>query len=331
VDTLERTLQENIEYYRLQEQQALAALTGLPRGAIKTKVLRGRTYYYLQFRDRGTVVQKYLGRDVPRDLAAQIEKRQATRAALREIRRALKLLRQRQSDDILQPVGEVLRALAQQGLWEAGAEIVGSWCFRIYQQFLGVSAFPVRTDDLDILVPIPWRGRPVDLSNLLRQMGFAERIMPDESTVFHRPGLRVEFLSAMRGRGTEKAAPATSLGVRSQSLRFMDVLLHHAQPIKIMAGVTVTVPAPAAFLLHKLLICLRRTRPDKRDKDMAQATAVARFVLPSRSQRKLLRTAWLGLLPSWRRQVTKAISKARQVHPLENGVLDGLSAFLETA
>jgi hypothetical protein len=330
VDTLEKTLQENIEYYRLQEQQALAALTGLPRGSIKTKVSKGRTYYYLQFRHQGKVVQKYLGRRYPAELAEQIDRRGTIRAQLREVRRALKLLRQRQNNDLLQPIEEIVTALAREGLWEAGAEIVGSWCFRIYQQFLGVSVYPVRTDDLDILVPLPWRGRAVDLAELLRCMGFVERITPDESTVYHRPGIRVEFLSAARGRAAGKAAPARGLGVRSQPLRFMDLLLDNPLSVKIMAGVTVRVPAPTAFLLHKLLICLRRTKEHKRVKDMAQAIAVARFVLGSDAERGKLQDAWRTLLPSWRERVFKAIGQARRAHPLEDGVLDALQTFLSS-
>jgi len=251
------------------------------------------------------------------------------RSQLREIRRALKLLRQKQSEDLLEPVQELLARLAEAGLWEAGAEVVGSWCFRIYQQFLGVSAFPVRTDDLDILVPIPWRGRPVDLANLLRQLGFAERILPDEATVYHRPGLRVEFLAAERGRGAERAVAATGLGVRPQALRFMDMLLRDPVSIKIMAGVTVTVPAPAAFLLHKLLISERRTQGDKRAKDQAQAIAVARLVLTEASHRRSLEGVWSSLLPSWRGRVLKAIAAARRQYPVEEGVLDGLRALLE--
>lgn len=328
MDPLQRTLQENIEYYRIQEQQALAALTGLPRGSIKTKVSKSGTYYYLQFRDRGKVVQKYLGRAYPEELARLIDRRKTLRAQLKEIRRALKLLRQREHDEVLAPIREIITALAAEGLWEAGAEIVGSWCFRIYQQFLGVSAYPLRTDDLDILVPISWRGRAVDLAALLRRMGFAERIMPDESTVYHRPGIRVEFLSPARGRGAEKAVPARGLGVRPQALRFMDMLLDDPRPIKIMAGVTVVVPAPAAFMLHKLLISQRRTKEDKRAKDIAQAIAVARYLLQDRRRREELARAWRALLPAWRQRVDKAVVRAHRAYPLEEGVLDGLARFL---
>jgi hypothetical protein len=328
MDTLEQTLKENIAYYRLQEQQALATLTGLPRGSIKKKVTRGRTYYYRQHRSGGKVVQHYLGRTYPEELAHQIEKRKAVRAQLREIRRALKLLRQTSSDDLLGPVKELLAALARTGLWEAGAEVVGSWCFRIYQVYLGVSPYPLRTDDLDVLIPIPWPGPPVDLSELLRGLGFSEQIAPDGSTAYHRPGIRVEFLSSGRGRSADAARAARGLGVRSQALRFMDLLLDNPVRIKIMAGVYVTVPAPSAFLLHKLLISTRRKAQHKRVKDTAQAIAVARYLMTGAEQRQALMSTWQGLLPSWRDRVLKAIRQAMALHPMEEGVLAGLRDLL---
>ena len=330
-DTLKRTLQENIQYYRLQEKQALASLTGLPRGSIKQKISGGRKYFYLQYRHQGKVVEKYLGRTYQDELADQIKKRKAIRSQLREIRGALKLLRQKQSDDLLGPVQQIIALLAREGLWEDGAEVVGSWCFYIYQQFLGVSAFPLRTDDLDILVPIPWKGRPLDLADLLRGLGFSETINPNGSTACHRPGIRVEFLSAARGRGAEKAKVARELGVSPQALRFMDMLLDDPLSIKIMAGVSVTVPSPPAFLLHKLLISTRRTEAHKRDKDLAQAIAVARFVLTEQAQRKALATRWQGLLKSWRGRVLKSVTLAQKIYPMEEGTLEGLRKFLESS
>ena len=330
-DALKKTLEENLLYYRLQEQQALASLTGLPRGSIKTKVTRGRSYYYLQFRHQGKVVEKYVGRTFPDELAQQIEKRKAIRAQLREIRGALKLLRKKQSDDLLGPVQEIIRVLAREGLWEAGAEVVGSWCFYIYQQFLGITAYPLRTDDLDILVPVPWKGRPLDLADLLRKMGFSETINPNGSTAYHRPGIRVEFLSAARGRGAQKARAVRGLGVSPQALRFMDMLLSEPLSIKIMAGVTVMVPAPSAFLLHKLLISTRRAADYKRDKDLAQAIAVARFILLDEDQREVLASTWQTLLKSWQGRVLKSLALARKVYPMEQGTVDGLRAFLQVS
>jgi hypothetical protein len=328
MEVLKNTLKENIEYYRVQEQQALAVLTGLPRGSIKTRATKGKIYYYLQYREGSKVVQRYLGAQYPSELAAQIEKRKKIGAKLRQIRGALKLLRQKKNEEILDPVHELIELLSANGLWEEGAEIVGSWCFRIFQQYLGVRSYPVRTDDLDILIPLPWKGNDIDIANLFKQMGFQERINRDGSTAYLRPGICVEFLSPQRGRNDQSNKRPTVLGVRPQPLRFMDMLLNNPIKIKIMAGVEVTVPAPAAFMFHKFLISQRRIQKEKKTKDLAQAVSVARFALTDKKQRADMVRCWNDLLPAWRKRVLNTIKTGRSEMPLDEGILDGLENFL---
>jgi len=45
------------------------------------------------------------------------------------------------------------------GLWDEGVELIGSWCFYLYQRHLGVKAYPFKTQDIDFLLPYPYRGR----------------------------------------------------------------------------------------------------------------------------------------------------------------------------
>jgi hypothetical protein len=324
-ETLKRTLAENTEYYRLQERETLAALSGLPRGSIKTRRNKGRTYYYLQYREGGKVVQRYLGRTYPEELAARIVKRGKLKAQLANIRRALKILGQKKDEDLLEPVGALVALLAERGLWDDGAEIVGSWCFRIYQQYLGVRSYPIMTDDIDILLPMPWRGRALDVAELLRQMGFSEHFNPDGSTSYLRPGLRVEFLSPKsRSRKKRTRGP----GVSPQELAFVDMLLTRPMTIKLMAGVSVRVPSPATFVIHKLLVAQRRKGGDKRQKDLIQALLVARFVLAREEQRKELLEVWKDTIPAWRKKALASAVRARDELPLEEGVVDGLEDLL---
>lgn len=324
-DPLEKTLEENIGYYRTQEKETLAALSGLPRGSIKVKRSKGRTYHYLQYRDGGKVVQRYLGRSYPEELAAQIEKRRKLKNQLAEIRRALKLLGQRKEEDLLGPVRDLIVILSDKGLWEDGAEIVGSWCFRIYQQYLGVRSYPVRTDDIDILVPMPWRGRALDLAGHLRQMGFTEHFNPDGSTSYLRPGLRVEFLSP---RKRFRKSRTRGVGVRPQELAFVEMLLERPWTIKLMAGVKVLVPSPATFVIHKLIVAGRRSRADKRHKDLVQALSVARLLLAREDHRKELARAWEDTLPAWRKKALASVRQAKAEFPLEEGVIDGFLDLL---
>jgi hypothetical protein len=326
VDPLEQALEENIRYYRMQEEETLAALSGLPRGSIKVKRSKGRTYHYLQYRDGGRVVQRYMGTSYPAELAAQIERRRRLRAQLADIRRALRLLGRKKDEDLLGPVRDLVVILAGEGLWEDGAEIVGSWCFKIYQHHLGVRSYPVMTDDIDILVPMPWKGRALDVAERLRMMGFTEHFNPDGSTSYVRPGLRVDFLSPTRRM---RGSRSTSMGVQPQELAFMDMLLESPRSIKLMAGVRVLVPSPASFAIHKLIIAGRRTVAAKRLKDLVQALSVVRALLSDDEGRDELVEAWRRTIPAWRRKALASARQARAELPLEEGIVDGLIDLLE--
>jgi len=39
-------------------------------------------------------------------------------------------------------VSKILKVFADNGLFDEGVELIGSWCFRLYQKHLGVTNFP---------------------------------------------------------------------------------------------------------------------------------------------------------------------------------------------
>ena len=91
--------------------------------------------------------------------------------------------------------------------------------------------------------------------------------------IFQHPDLILEFLVPARGKEPDKPFPLDQLGINAQALRFMDALARN--PIQILFNdVTVTLPHPVDFALHKLLIAERRKERTKAEKDRAQAIAL---------------------------------------------------------
>ena len=87
------------------------------------------------------------------------------------------------------------------------------------------------------------------------------------------------------------------------SLRFVDMLLRY--PISIAEGnVTVLVPDPAAFCLHKLLIAKRRKRAESRLKDIEQALHVSAIV-----NRTTLKRIYQELPNTWRRAIIQGLER----------------------
>lgn len=84
MSVLEEVLAE--EYERsLRVTRALEEeLSALPRGYVRARTVRGRTYYYLQWRDGAHVRSEYVRREDAERVMALVERRRQVVAALRE-------------------------------------------------------------------------------------------------------------------------------------------------------------------------------------------------------------------------------------------------------
>jgi hypothetical protein len=155
--------------------------------------------------------------------------------------------------------------------------LAGSWCVLLYEDyFKGRGMLPaLRTRDVEFLFPIPFNlDQETDLYELLKDLGFVLDYEGEQGyIVFQHPDLILEFLVPARGKESGKPVPITQLGINAQPLRFMDGLSRN--PIQMLFGdVTVSLPHPVDFALHKLLIAGRRKSKDKAEKDRAQAVAL---------------------------------------------------------
>lgn len=189
---------------------------------------------------------------------------------------------------------KLLKLFEKLGLWKDGVELIGSWSFLLYQRHLGVRPLPLRTQDVDFLLPWPYPTRStVGLSDALSELGFRSASNPDGSNYFVHPDLKLEFLSPERGKGGLDARAIKPLGVRAVTLRFMDMLLKDS--IFVDEGrIRVRVPKPLNFCLHKFVIAqVRDGRGAARAERSSRRTGVAAAPnLPSASD-----AASIGISP----------------------------------
>lgn len=273
-----------------------AGVVGGRSGSFVKKQVRGRTYWYLQYREEGKQRQRYLGPDSP-ELRAFME--DAKSSAQRQSR-----LCAMAAAGGAQPHrgGELalLGLLADAGVFHVGAVVVGTHAFVIYGNMLGVRwrEQSVRTQDLDIAgdprltLAIHGRERGVDLPRSLEEW-VGGRFLPvppspldpqSPVTSFHEPrqGLKVELLTPLVGRARGAPVLLPALNAAAQPLRFLDYLIEDPIPAAVVggAGVLVNVPQPARYALHKLLIAGRRGEWEaKGRKDVAQADALCAVLL----------------------------------------------------
>ncbi len=192
----------------------------------------------------------------------------------------------------------LLAALADAGLFKAGAALVGTYAFMALGNQLNVvwTQRAATTQDVDIAhsraVELAVPGAHLDLPDVLEglEMGYhpvprLDPRQPSTSFVFRRQQLRLDLLTPMhRGRNGPIEIPA--LGAPAQPLKFLDYVLEVPQPAVLVGSrvIRVTVPDPARFAVHKLLVSMERpaTETTRSQKDRQQATLLFHVLMEER-------------------------------------------------
>ena len=178
--------------------------------------------------------------------------------------------------------------LANHGLFQAGAILVGTHAFEVIVNRLGIRAEPFATEDVDIArnaklaLPKPLEG---GLLELLRKSGIDFVTVPQfdrrqPSTSFKEKGrsrFSVDLLVPAAGT-TAGSEPVPELQAHAASLPYLRYLLGETQTGAAMStqGVAaVRVPVAERFALHKLIVSrLRRGGSEKSLKDLRQASTL---------------------------------------------------------
>jgi hypothetical protein len=213
-------------------------------------------------------------------------------------------------------------------MWDSGFEIIGSWCFLLYQRLLGIEKYPLKTQDLDILIPLPYRGKSFDFNDFFKNLGFSESFNPDGSIFFSGHKMKVEFLGPEKGDGRKAPPHIKEITITPQALHYLDILFEEPLDLKVAQGVRAKVPAPAAFTIHKLIIATLFKRANKKEKDIRQAIYAGKYVLGERAEMKKMMRLWDRLPRPWKRKVGRALVDALDIVPLEQSVIRRLHSLL---
>ncbi len=212
---------------------------------------------------------------------------------------------------MIEIVRSVLKIFYENNLFEEGVELIGSWCFQFYVKHLGAKPFPLRTQDIDFLIPYPFRGK--EHKNLIEQLeaiGFKKDFTAEGHLFLWSSDLKIEFLTPQKGKGVQKNIRINELGITAIPLRFVSLLLDN--PITLKEGkIKIRLPNPANFCLHKLLIVSRRKKIEKGLKDLQQAICTFSVV-----DVEYLQELFISLPIRWRKKILKVLEKAKKELPL---------------
>lgn len=301
-------------------------------GSFASKAVKGRKYWYFQFRDiDGGVRQIYVGPD-SEGLQALI-----ARAGSRPVQGAAPLARSAAALGCARVIPahfRIIRRLAEYGFFSAGGVLVGTHAFLAMGNMLGVSwRDSTGTQDVDfthpgrnISIALPFNIRIVvhaaieSLSmGLLPITSFAGSagatyINPS------RPDFRVDFLT-MPHRGGGKPVVIPNLNIALQPLKFMEFSMEHPVQMVVFCdegAVTVNAPVPARYAVHKLIVWGERggSFRTKSNKDLRQAAALIAYF--AHHQPEDLVQAWLDMVArgkGWEKRALQGVRALVQAYP----------------
>lgn len=176
---------------------------------------------------------------------------------------------------------EVLRRLDKAGILK-NLILVGSWCIPFYQDYFKTVKYSssIRSRDIDFMVPGSIKVKAkVDLAELLKDLGFVIGFQGREGYIrLEHPDLAIEFLVPEKGRGSNKPFPLKELSINAQPLRYLSLLTQRVINTEV-EGVKISLPHPAIFAFHKLIVARIRKSKDKEAKDKEEALKILRALI----------------------------------------------------
>ena len=229
-------------------------------------------------------------------------------------------------------MGRITEALAKAGLFRMRAVLVGTAAFQTYPAIIGMRLddSAAITGDVDVAqfrsISLSIEDRTPPILEILQKVDPSFRAIPHRNdpiaaTAFQNgSGFRLDILTPHRGSDDQigKALKMDAMnGAAAEPLRFLDFLIY--KPVRSVmlfgSGISVNVPAPERFAIHKLIVSTRRKTDlvgtAKSRKDVAQSNELISSLdhigqLESLSQ--AFGEAW-ERGPRWRQGIEKGASR----------------------
>lgn len=312
-------------------------------GSIINKIQGGSAYWIVRKRNGDQIKDRSLGPDSneTRALVAKAKRQQAahkpwSRAAAASVA-ALRAGRCLAPD---MQTGRLLAQIARTGFFKSGGLLGGTQAFRHYPLMLGVEAPTIsylQTGDVDLLASrsVRLEGSGPGLATRLQEIGIPMQIIfsldADQPPKWQvGPSLQMEFLSPVAHGGASSHNHA-GIGERVQALKYLEYSLDdHVNAVSLYrSGVSIRVPSPERYALHKLLVAQLRSGDfrEKRTKDFGQAEWLVSILADRRPYE--LWSAWDDLHrrgPKWRNLLNASFKERPSIRAILATITDVFGA-----
>ncbi len=171
------------------------------------------------------------------------------------------------------PIGGLLRILSEVGFFEHSL-LIGSWVMLLYQELYG-ARYLLRTLDVDFAVHVahPKKKMRADLERLITDLGFVSFMTHEGVQKFTARGYEVEFIAHRVGGRQIGPVAVREWNINAVPLPFVNILTAFSETVEI-DKLTIRIPIPEAYFIHKMVVAPRRLNIQKREKDLEQCAAL---------------------------------------------------------
>lgn len=301
-----------------------------------TRRVKSGVYWYMQYTIGSSQRSFYLGPDddpLRERIAAARALWEADGPSAKDRARLVAMLKAGGAVTLPAAHSRVLEALEQAGVFWAGGVLIGSHCYALMANALGVE-WPIdlaHNTTFHVAVPDKKVDLEVALSDADKGFFAVPALNPREpSTTFKIRGseLSVSLLTPMHGKTDLRAKKIFSLNAMASPMRFLDFILEDTQTavLPYRHGVLVNIPSPARFALHKLVVSQRRSAAFavKARKDILQAQDVLILLADERPGDILFAMEAVRQMPSkFKAQLKHGMSQ------LDTKILEKLSVYMD--
>ncbi|CAN7739447.1 GSU2403 family nucleotidyltransferase fold protein [Bosea sp. LjRoot9] len=309
-------------YADLQQQVGMASSD---EATVVATTVGGISYLRLQRWVGASRTVEHLGRADDPAVITRAEAAKAEMARRQERRRLVSTLR-RLIPGPTATLGKVLDAVAHAGLFRRGAVLVGTAAYQCYPPLLGaiLPSATVMTQDADLATA------DLALDGEIAGDSMIAILQRADASFTGLPGLDprapparfrnaesfvVDLLTPQRRRSDRNPMPLKALAAGAVPLQHLDWLIEEPVPAVALhgAGVAVSLPRPARFAVHKLILAQKRGAHEaaKSRKDLAQAAALVtalREAAPFELQDALDEARAIGR-DGWARPIDRSLSQ----------------------
>ncbi|MGC6330760.1 GSU2403 family nucleotidyltransferase fold protein [Rhizorhabdus sp. FW153] len=259
-----------------------------PAGSVYSRERDGITYLYAKIPVGNDRIDRFIGKQGDEEAEAEAASLRLGADLAKKRRDIVSMLKRDRLAGPDRTLGAALDAIAYAGLFRAGAVLVGTAAYMMFEPLVGrrLPAPTLMTGDLDLatarlaLTAEPPEGMERILKRADRTFTPIPSLRPGAppSRFRNAEGYLVDLLTPVRSRADRNPMSLVGLEAGAVPLHYLGWLIEDPVPTVALwgAGIAVNVPQPARFAVHKLILAQRRDQANrhKRMKDLDQARAL---------------------------------------------------------